>query len=311
MGLFKRLFGSKKNQNKYKLGLEKSQASTGSQFSDIFTLPITDETYETLEEALVLSDTGIDSALAISQALKKQLKKQKPSSDEEVKASFYEIMKDRYQKPPFQLNDGFEVFFIMGVNGVGKTTSIGKLSYQFKQEGFKVLVVAADTFRAGAIQQLKVWAEKAEVDYFAKAENSDPSSVIYEALAYAKKEGIDKVIIDTAGRLHNKKNLMTELDKMVRVAKRFDENAPHHRFLVIDATTGQNGVVQAKVFHEVADLNGLILTKLDGTAKGGLIFSIHDQFSVPVRYVGLGEAIEDLALFDLDAFLMGWLGEDF
>lgn len=311
MGLFKKLFGSKNKNRKYKLGLEKSNSSTGSQFSDLFKHPLSDGFYEDLEEALVLSDAGIDTALSISAALNKKIKKQKPSSDEEIKESFYEVMKERYEDPSFKLSDGFEVFFIMGVNGVGKTTSIGKLAYQFKQEGHKVLVVAGDTFRAGAIKQLELWALKAGVHYYAKAENSDPSSVIFEALEYAKKEGIDKVIVDTAGRLHNKKNLMFELDKMVRVAKRFDENAPHHRFLVIDATTGQNGVAQAKVFHEVAQLTGIILTKLDGTAKGGLIFSIKDQFSVPVRYVGLGEKMEDLALFDLEAFLMGWLGEDF
>lgn len=311
MGLFKKLFGSKNKNRKYKLGLEKSNSSTGSQFSDLFKHPVSDEFYEDIEEALVLSDAGIDTALSISASLNKKIKKQKPSSDEEIKESFYEVMKERYEDPSFKLSDGFEVFFIMGVNGVGKTTSIGKLAYQFKQEGHKVLVVAGDTFRAGAIKQLELWALKAGVHYYAKKENSDPSSVIFEALEYAKKEGIEKVIIDTAGRLHNKKNLMFELDKMVRVAKRFDENAPHHRFLVIDATTGQNGVAQAKVFHEVAQLTGIILTKLDGTAKGGLIFSIKDQFSVPVRYVGLGEKMEDLALFDLEAFLMGWLGEDF
>jgi fused signal recognition particle receptor len=311
MGLFKKLFGQKSKNRKYHIGLEKSQTQTGTQISGLFNYPVQETMVEDLEEALILSDTGINTALSISEALLKKVKKQKPDSSEALKECFYQVMQERYQEPSFELNNGFEVFFIMGVNGVGKTTSIGKLSHQFKNEGYSVLVVAGDTFRAGAMKQLEIWSKNAGVHFYAKEENADPSSVIYEALEYAKKEGIQKVIVDTAGRLHNKKNLMSELDKMVRVARRFDESAPHHRWLVLDATTGQNGVAQAKVFNEIADLNGIILTKLDGTAKGGLIFSIKDQFSVPVRYVGLGEKIDDLALFDLEAFLVGWLGDDF
>lgn len=313
MGIFKSLFQTKKGKlkaRKYQVGLQKTAASNES-LRALFTWPIPDAFYEDLEEALVLSDTGLTTALSISEALQKAIKKNRVNSEESLKETFVDLMRSRYITPSEITDVPLDVHFIMGVNGVGKTTTIGKLAYRYQEAGHSVMVIAGDTFRAGATEQLKIWAERIGCAFYAKAEGSDPSSVVYEGLQKAQEKGIDKVLIDTAGRLHNKQNLMQELDKMVRVVKRFEQSAPHQRWLVLDATTGQNGMAQAKVFHEVADLNGIVLTKLDGTAKGGVVFSIYDVFAIPIRYVGLGEALEDLEPFDIDSYLAGWLGERF
>lgn len=313
MGIFKTLFQTKKSKlkaRKYQVGLQKTAASNAS-LRALFTWPLSPTFYEDIEEALILSDTGLTTALSISEALKKAVKKAQVYDEVSLKETFVELMQTRYVKPQDEVPLEFEVHFIMGVNGVGKTTTIGKLAYRMKEAGFSVMVIAGDTFRAGAIDQLRIWAERTGCEFYAKAEGADPSSVVYEGLQMAREKGIQKVFIDTAGRLHTKQNLMQELDKMVRVVKRFDPDAPDQRWLVLDATTGQNGMAQATVFHEVADLNGVVLTKLDGTAKGGIVFSIYDTFGIPIRYVGLGETAEDLEPFDINSYLAGWLGETF
>lgn len=313
MGIFKRLFQTKKGAEKarkYQMGLQNTTLSDES-LRALFKWPLKDDFYSELEETLILADTGMNTALKISDALAKAVKKERVDSTDALKEAFVEVMRSRYIPAETPDNHSFDVHFIMGVNGVGKTTTIGKLAHRYNAEGHSVMVIAGDTFRAGAIAQLKIWADRTGAAFYAKEALSEPSSVVYEGLEKAKELGIDKVLIDTAGRLHNKQNLMQELDKMVRVVKRFDELAPHQRWLVLDATTGQNGMAQAKVFHEVADLNGIILTKIDGTAKGGIIFAIYDQFSIPIRYVGLGESVDDLEPFDIESYLAGWLGESF
>jgi len=314
MGLFGRIFKTKKateKARKYAIGLSKSHQSNARQWDGLFEEPLTDDFYQQLEELMIMSDMGVQTALAISSDLRAYYKKHKPSDAEAKKAGWIEVMQQRYIPSPEEVEPDFKVIFMMGVNGVGKTTTIGKLAHFYQNKGKKVMMIAADTFRAGAIEQLSIWAERTQVLIYKKDAGSDPSSVIYEGLKLAKEQGIQIVLVDTAGRLQNKKNLMQELDKMVRVAKKVDENAPHQKWLVIDATTGQNGLSQAKVFDEVTELSGLVLTKADGTAKGGIVFAIYDQFKIPIRFIGLGEKIDDLEVFDLESYLMGWLGESF
>lgn len=314
MGLFGRLFKTKKETEKarkYAIGLSKSSAFTAGQWDELFAQPISDAFFDALEELMIISDMGVQTALSISTDLRNYFKKHSHESIEDRKAGWIEVMEKRYIAPSPEEDRPFEVIFMMGVNGVGKTTTIGKLAHAFKASGRSVMMIAGDTFRAGAIEQLSIWAERTGVEIFKKEAGSDPSSVIYEGLLVAKEKGIQTVLVDTAGRLQNKKNLMQELDKMVRVAKKVDPEAPHHRWLVIDATTGQNGLSQAKVFDEVTQLSGLILTKADGTAKGGIVFAIYDTFKVPIRYIGLGEQLEDLEPFDLESYLLGWLGASF
>lgn len=313
MGLFGRIFKTKKateEARKYAFGLSKSSA-TSTAWDALFLPSINDDFYRQLEELMIMSDMGVNTALSITSELSHYFKKHPSSTPEERKAGWIEVMQKRYipvkETPPRD----FEVIFMMGVNGVGKTTTIGKLAHLYQSMGKKVMVIAGDTFRAGAIEQLTIWAERTGVPIFKKEAGSDPSSVIFEGLKIAKDQGFQTVLVDTAGRLQNKTHLMQELDKMVRVAKKVDENAPHERWLVIDATTGQNGLSQAKVFDEVTKLSGLILTKADGTAKGGIVFAIYDLFKVPIRYIGLGEKIEDIEPFDLENYLMGWLGASF
>lgn len=314
MGLFGRIFKTKKateKARKYAIGLSKSNQQNASQWDALFDQPIDDDFYQQLEELMIMSDMGVQTALSISSDLRKYYKKHKPSNPEDKKAGWIEVMQERYVPIQEISEPDFEVIFMMGVNGVGKTTTIGKLAHHYQLKGKKVMMIAADTFRAGAIEQLSIWAERNQVAIYKKEAGSDPSSVIYEGLKRAKEQGYHTVLVDTAGRLQNKKNLMQELDKMVRVAQKVDENAPHEKWLVVDATTGQNGLSQAKVFDEVTQLTGLVLTKADGTAKGGIVFAIYDLFKIPIRFIGLGEKIEDLEVFDIENYLMGWLGESF
>lgn len=314
MGLFGRIFKTKKateKARKYAIGLSKSSQLNASQWDALFDQPITDDFYDQLEELMIMSDMGVQTALSISSELRAYYKKHKPLQAEDKKAGWIEVMQQRYVPIHPEKEPEFEVIFMMGVNGVGKTTTIGKLAHFYQSSGKKVMMIAADTFRAGAIEQLSIWAERNQVSIYKKEAGSDPSSVIYEGLKEAKEKGYNTVLVDTAGRLQNKKNLMQELDKMVRVAQKVDETAPHQKWLVIDATTGQNGLSQAKVFDEVTELTGLVLTKADGTAKGGIVFAIYDLFKIPIRFIGLGEQIEDLEVFDLENYLMGWLGDAF
>ena len=206
--------------------------------------------------------------------------------------------------------EGPTVILFVGVNGVGKTTTIGKLAYNLKNEGKKILLVGADTFRAGAIEQLKDWSEKIDVDFFSKKEGSDPSSVVYDGVLKAKEDNYDVVLIDTAGRLQNKVNLMKELEKMNKVITSLINDGAHETLLVLDATTGQNGISQAKSFKEITNITGIVLTKLDGTAKGGIVLAIKESVNIPVKYIGLGETKEDLQVFDIEKYIYG-LFKDF
>lgn len=264
---------------------------------------IDEELYEELEEALIMADIGVDTSVEIIDRLKDIIKKERVSEVGEVKSLIQRIISDMLKEN----DNGLElphpsVVLVIGVNGVGKTTTIGKLAHSLKSSGKTVLLAAADTFRAAAIDQLEVWGERNGVDVIKHQENSDPAAVVFDAVQAAKSRNIDVLICDTAGRLHNKKNLMQELEKIARIIKREYEQAKVETLLVLDAATGQNALQQAKLFKEAADITGIILTKLDGTAKGGIVISIKNELNVPVRYIGIGEGIDDLRPFDAQEF---------
>lgn len=266
-----------------------------------------------IEEILITADIGVDTTEKIIANLKDQIKKSGFENAEDV----YEVLKTEIHKilisspsshndSTFSVEESSKPFTILvaGVNGVGKTTTIGKLAYNYSQAGKTVLIGAADTFRAAANEQLEIWAERAGVSIIQQKQGSDPAAVVYDTLNSAIKKNIDVVIIDTAGRLHNKGNLMAELQKISRVMKKLKESAPDEVFLVLDATTGQNAILQAKEFMKVADLTGIVLTKLDGTAKGGVVIPIASELKLPVRYIGVGEKIDDLQVFDPEKFIV-------
>lgn len=316
MGIFK-LFRKKKN-DKYKLGLHKSRQSLGT-LKDILTSSdsITDDLYDEIEETLIMADMGVDITLKFMDILKKEQIDKNIKNPSDLQEIIVDEMFNLYLKGDivksgiaYDKND-INVYMFVGVNGTGKTTSIGKLAYKFKQEGKKVLLIAADTFRAGAIDQLAIWASRASVDIFKKDQGSDPSSVIYDGLLKAKKDVYDVVLIDTAGRLHNKVTLMNELAKMRRVIEKVIDIGPKETLLVVDATTGQNGIKQAEVFKEATDLTGVVLTKLDGSSKGGIVLSIKHLYNLPIKYVGLGEKIDDLVLFDIEEYIYGLFSDFF
>ena len=268
---------------------------------------VTDEFLEELMVVLLESDVGIETADAICEMLEKRMKKTSNPSFDETMDALVEVMHDLYDKTPDSelviSEQGCTVILLVGVNGSGKTTSCAKLAKMYMEQGKKVAVVAADTFRAGAIDQLKTWAQKLNVECVAGKEGQDPSSVLVEGCRYAKQHDVDILLCDTAGRLQNKVNLMKELSKMRKVVSREIEGAPHHVWLVMDSTTGQNGISQAKLFKEATDVSGMILTKMDGTAKGGIVLAIKHALSIPVYFIGLGEKADDLRPFDLDAYL--------
>ncbi len=302
MSLFKNFdFG------KLKDGLTKTRDKIFNKISETVTgKAVIDEiTLEEMEEILITSDIGFDLAMKIVEEVRKRLKTEKDRSGENVLAIVKEVLEDelehslssREYSPAVEAYKPF-VILIVGVNGAGKTTTIGKLAHNFKMSGWKVVVGAADTFRAAANEQLEIWAERAGVPIISKHQGADPSSVAYETIEEAIKINADVVMIDTAGRLHTKVNLMEELKKIKNVIQKKLPNAPNEIFLVVDGTTGQNAVQQGKEFTKVTELTGLIVTKLDGTAKGGVIFQICRELSVPVRYIGVGEGIEDLQNFD-------------
>ncbi len=275
---------------------------------------VNEEYFDSLEEILIEADVGVDLSLRLIDEAKKEAKINKIDDPKSINELLVEKMFDGYQEkgehvsPDIQFDDkGPTVLLVVGVNGVGKTTTIAKLANRYKKMGKKVLLVAADTFRAGAVEQLKVWAERLNIDIVTGEDGSDPSSLCYDGLVKGKKEEYDLIIVDTAGRLQNKTNLMAELSKMKRVMKKVIEDAPHEVFLIVDANTGQNGVEQAKVFKKVTSLTGIVITKMDGTSKGGIILAIRDLLGVPVRFIGLGEGMDDLKEFDLDAYLYGLL----
>lgn len=261
---------------------------------------------EALEEILITSDVGVATTEKIIDRLEQRVAKDKFIKAEELDQLLYDeiftLVTDN--NPSLSTDqDGLQVILVVGVNGAGKTTTVGKLAHQYKQQGKKVMLAAADTFRAGAIDQLRLWSERAQVPFVSLQEGSDPASVAFTAVERAMKEQVDVLFIDTAGRLHNNTNLMQELAKIERVVKKIIPEAPHETLLVLDGGTGQNAFMQAKLFAEATAISGLILTKLDGTAKGGVVIGISDELDVPIRYIGVGEGIDDLIPFETKAFL--------
>lgn len=267
--------------------------------------PDSEDFYDDLEELLVMSDVGAYTAAEVCKAMRKLTWERRFRKGHEARAGLIEILSKMLQvgDPELKLNTKPSVILMVGVNGVGKTTTIGKIANQMKQNGKKVLLAAGDTFRAAAAEQLTIWAERAGCDIVRHEEGSDPAAVVFDSLCAAKARGVDTVIIDTAGRLHNKANLMSELSKMRRIIDRELPDADVETLMVLDATTGQNGLIQAKQFLDTAGLTGIVLTKLDGTAKGGIVFAIANELKLPVKYVGVGEGMDDLIPFDPKTFV--------
>lgn len=301
-------------QEKYEKGLEKTRKTFGQRLNELFAnfRSVDEDFFEELEETLIGADVGFDTSLKITEALRQEVKLRNVKKPAQVQNTIIEKMVDLYEEAGINENNainlqpnGLTVILFVGVNGVGKTTSIGKLAHQYKLEGKKVLMVAADTFRAGAIDQLVVWGERAGVEVVRGNAGGDPAAVVFDAVERAKAEQADVLLVDTAGRLQNKVNLMKELEKIKRVIQREIPDAPHEVLLVVDATTGQNAMTQAKQFKETTDVTGLVLTKLDGTAKGGIVIAIRNELHLPVKLVGLGEGINDLEPFNANDFAMG------
>lgn len=295
---FKRMFS----------GLEKTRQNLNYKLQTVFKgTDINDDFYDELEEVLVTSDIGVETVMNIIDNLKERIVRENVLDRKDalplLKDEIKKIMNDNITTRDLKLEPSPAILLVVGVNGVGKTTTIGKLSYQFRQEGKSVLIAAADTFRAAAIEQLKEWANRANVDIIAHEESADPASVIFDAIMAAKARKTDILICDTAGRLHNKQNLMNELNKIKRVIDREFPNAVKENLLVLDATTGQNAIIQAKSFKETSDITGVCVTKLDGTAKGGVIIALESELHLPVKIIGVGEKIEDLQAFNVDDFV--------
>jgi len=296
MGIFSKIAqGLKKTKDSFIGGLQKVFNS--------FT-KIDEELFEQLEEQMIMSDIGVDTSVEICERVRKKVKERGITDPQQIMELIYEVISEIMGNDTgLDLTKSPAVIMVIGVNGAGKTTTIGKMCHQFKSEGKKVLVAAADTFRAAAIDQLQVWTERAGVEIVKHAEGSDPGAVVYDALEAAKARGCDVVVIDTAGRLHNKKNLMEELKKINRIIDSKAADSSREVLLVLDATTGQNAVSQAKLFSETAPITGIVLTKLDGTAKGGIVISIKNELGIPVKLIGVGEKIDDLQPFDSRMFV--------
>ncbi len=318
MGLIsflKEKFSKKKDEKveNYTEGMSKSRQNFSNKLNSLTKKykKVNQEYFEELEEILIESDVGVKLTLRVIDEVLEESKKNKIYDVEEINEILIDHIFKDYMDKGEQLtdvrfvNNGPTVLLVVGVNGVGKTTTIAKLAKRYIDKGKSVLLVASDTFRAGASEQLQIWANRLNCDIVTGPYNSDPSSVAYDGLTKAKKENIDLVIIDVAGRLQNKTNLMDELSKLRRVIAKVIPEAPHETFLIIDATTGQNGVVQAKAFAEVTELTGVVITKMDGTSKGGIILAIRDELGVPVRFIGLGEKMDDLKEFDLESYIYG------
>lgn len=292
--------------DKLKNGLTKTRESIAKQVNNVFSvfIKVDDELFENLEEALIMADIGVETSTYIIEKLRDNVKHKHITDGNLVKEELKSIISEILGALDTTVNTSTtpSVILVIGVNGVGKTTSIGKIASHYKSMGKKVLLAAADTFRAAAIDQLDIWAQRSGCDIIKHQENSDPAAVVFDACTAAKARGADILICDTAGRLHNKKNLMAELAKINRVIERELPDSARETLLVLDATTGQNAVSQAKLFSEAADITGIILTKLDGTAKGGIVISIAKEQNVPVKFVGVGEGIDDLQEFNSDDF---------
>ena len=319
MGLFdkfKKVF-SKKEENKedieiYEKGLEKTRKEFVNELNVLghkYT-KVSDEYFDELESILIMADIGVNTVMDFLDRLKTRVKKEHITDTKYLQEVIVdelfiiyvsgESLSDKINMNPF----GPTVILMVGVNGVGKTTTIAKLAYKYKKEGKSIMMIAGDTFRAGAVPQLKEWAEKTGSLFYGK-ENTDPAGVIYDGLVKAKEENVDIVLVDTAGRLQNKVNLMKELEKINKVIATHIEGAPHETLLVIDASTGQNGILQAEAYKEITNITGIVLTKLDGTAKGGIVLAIKESVNIPVKFIGLGEKMEDLKPFDIENYIYG------
>lgn len=326
MGLFnklKNIFQNKEkeinqdeNIEKYDKGLEKTRNEFVSKLNllGIKYTKVNEEYFEELENLLIMADIGVKTVMDFIERLRKRVKSENITDTkylQEVIVDELFIIYVNNESITDKINmalEGPTVILMVGVNGVGKTTTIAKLANKYKNEGKKVLMIAGDTFRAGAVEQLKIWAERTDSLFYGK-ENSDPAGVIFDGLVKAKEENVDIVLIDTAGRLHNKINLMKELEKINKVIGNQINGAPHETLLVIDATTGQNGIMQAKAFKEITNITGIVLTKLDGTAKGGIVLAIKEEVNIPVKFVGLGEKMTDLITFDIENYIYGLFKE--
>ena len=293
--------------DKLKNGLSKTKNSFDEKLNNVFSnfRKVDEELLEELEEALIMSDVGAQTATKIIANLRDRIKKEKIQNEEEVRNALREEIKEILDEVDngLKLETQPAVILVVGVNGVGKTTSIGKIANRLKQDGKKVVIAAADTFRAAAVEQLEIWADRAGCDIVKKEEGADPASVVFDAIQITKQKDADVLICDTAGRLHNKKNLMEELRKIDRIIEREYSDAYRENLIVLDATTGQNALSQLKEFNDVTDITGIILTKMDGTAKGGIAVAIQAEMGIPVKYIGVGEHIEDLQKFDSDTFV--------
>ena len=295
---------------KIKAGLTKTREALGNTLGSVFSMgEIDDDFYDELEESLILADLGVETGMKVVERLRKTVRERHLKTTEEARAAVKEILVDMLNvgKQELDLTTTPSVILVIGVNGVGKTTTIGKIATQLGKQGKKVLLVAGDTFRAAAADQLEIWAGRANASIVRQHEGADPASVVFDGIQSAKAKGADVILIDTAGRLHNKTNLMNELNKISRIVERELPNAAKEVLLVLDGTTGQNGLIQAKQFKEIAGVTAIALTKLDGTAKGGIVIAVADALQIPVKFVGVGEQAEDLMPFEAEAFVSALL----
>ena len=324
MGFFS-IFKKKKKDNKalekankYRLGMEKTRNGLLNKLKGLFQSydDITEELFDDLTDIFIMADIGVETTLDFIEELKEDERVKGIHTPEELHPIIVDKMFELYLKNEIvdtSLNlkeDDLSVLLFVGVNGVGKTTTIAKIAHRLIDEGKKVLLAAGDTFRAGAIDQLKVWGERLGIEVVTRPEGSDPSSVIFDAIKVAKEKKYDVLLCDTAGRLQNKTNLMKELEKMNKVIQKEVPDGPHETLLVIDATTGQNGLSQAEAFKEITNVTGVVLTKLDGTSKGGIVLAIRDRYNLPIKFIGLGEKMDDLEYFDLEDYIYGLFGEE-
>ena len=301
-------------QEKYDRSLKKTRTGFGARLNAFFAnfRSVDEEFFEELEELLIMSDVGVQVASNLTEELRYEAKLENAKKPDALRRVIIEKLVELYEKDGnyderIHFQDGLTVMLFVGVNGVGKTTSIGKLAHRYKQEGKKVMLVAADTFRAGAVAQLAEWGRRVDVPVVTGPEKADPASVVFDGMERAVAEGIDILMIDTAGRLQNKDNLMAELEKIGRIIKRVVPEAPHETFLALDASTGQNALVQAKEFSKITPLTGIVLTKIDGTARGGVVLAIREELNIPVKLIGFGEKIDDIGEFNSENFMKGLL----
>lgn len=301
-------------QEKYDRSLKKTRTGFGARLNAFFAnfRSVDEEFFEELEELLIMSDVGVQVASNLTEELRYEAKLENAKKPDDLRRVIIEKLVELYEKDgnydeSIHFQDGLTVMLFVGVNGVGKTTSIGKLAHRYKQAGKKVMLVAADTFRAGAVAQLAEWGRRVDVPVVTGPEKADPASVVFDGMERAVTEGIDILMIDTAGRLQNKDNLMAELEKIGRIIKRVVPEAPHETFLALDASTGQNALVQAKEFSKITPLTGIVLTKIDGTARGGVVLAIREELNIPVKLIGFGEKIDDIGEFNSENFMKGLL----